>query len=190
MIFVPCLFLGWHSVSNWLRISRIQRAYRSLPEGFRQQILNTIHDTGSRGSLCSVLVVGELTASESQQIHSKYGGLPYAEADDEWPLLKTGHPEQASFLIQVKLDESFPRPWAGRLLVVFNRHEREQTIRSYANPAMERRVENAVLENRGMLRKSIRQRKGFLRQALRDAKGSGSGEERARGIRGAGGGGA
>ncbi|MFO1040191.1 MAG: hypothetical protein U0941_00310 [Planctomycetaceae bacterium] len=141
MIFVPCLFLGWHSVSNWLRISRIQRAYRSLPEGFRQQILTTIHDAGSQGSLCSVLVVSEPTAADSQQIHSKYGGLPYAEAGDEWPLLKTGHPEQASFLIQVKLDESFPRPWAGRLLVVFNRHEREQTIRSYANPAIERHVE-------------------------------------------------
>ncbi|MEI8383570.1 MAG: hypothetical protein WCJ09_25870 [Planctomycetota bacterium] len=140
MIFVPCLFLGWHSVSNWLRIRRVQRAFRSLPEGFRQQILNQIHEAGSQANICSVLVASEPNPSASPSVNSKYGGLPYSEAGDEWPSLKLGHPEQASFLIQVKLDETFPRPWAGRLLVVFNRHDRQQTVRSYATPTIERSV--------------------------------------------------
>lgn len=141
MIFVPCLFLGWLSVSNWLRIRRVQQDFRSLPEGFRQQILSQIHDAGNQASICSILVASEPNSPAALCINSKFGGLPYAEAGDEWPMLKPGHTEPASFLIQVKLDETFPRPWAGRLIVIFNCHDRLQTVRSYATATIERSVE-------------------------------------------------
>ena len=71
--------------------------------------------------------------------NSRFGGVPYAEAEDAWPVQAAADKtEPATFLIQVRLDESFPPPWPGRLVVVFHRFE--PTVRCYAMSAIARAI--------------------------------------------------
>jgi len=138
MVFVPTMILGWLVLSNALRIRRVRRAYLNLPVQVREQILNRIQEAGCEGATCSVLVAVEPSRSTDDAAGSRYGGDPYAEAGDQWPELEAGKPDPACFMIQVRLDDSFPPPWPGRLVVVFNRHDVDQTVRCYPSPTAER----------------------------------------------------
>ena len=155
MVFVPTVCLGWLVASNWLRIRRVRQSYQNLPEDVRQRILNSIHEAGCRASICSLLVATETKPSSLEHItRSRYGGQPYGEAGDDWPALGPEQPDPATFLIQVELDATFPRPWGGRLVVVFNRRDFELTARSYAAPSAERFIDltGGVPEREWLLR--------------------------------------
>ena len=144
LIFVPTMLLGWLFLSNHLRLRRVRRDYLRVPSDVRQQVLNRIHAAGLNGSVCSVLVATESNATARDVVASRYGGVPYAEVGDDWPLLDDDTSDPAGFLIQVKLDDTFPPPWPGRLVVVFNRHDATQTVRCYTSPAADRSIPLAV----------------------------------------------
>ncbi len=137
IVFVPTMVLGWMLVTNALRIRGVRRAYLNMPVEVREQILNRIHEAGRDGAGCSVLVATEPGRSPDDIAGSHYGGIPYAEAGDDWPAREAGMPDPANFMIQVRLDDSFPPPWPGRLVVVFNRHDVDQTVRCYPLPSAE-----------------------------------------------------
>jgi hypothetical protein len=70
------------------------------------------------------------------KLQSHVGGVPYAEAGEEWP---AGSP--AKFLLQVRLDDPGLGPqWQGRLLTVFLVFDVEQVVRRYAVPSLEKYV--------------------------------------------------
>lgn len=142
IVFVPAVILGWLQILDHLRMRRVRRLYASLPVATRDQLLNQIDGAGRAESACSVLVAIEpdTNRTDADLVSSHYGGLPYAEAGETWPLASAEKPDLADFLIQVRLDESFPSPWPGRLVVVFNRFDVEQTVRCYAEPSIGRAV--------------------------------------------------
>lgn len=130
--------MGWMLVLERLRVRRVRRAYSRLSVKTRDQILEQIDQAGRDRFACSVLVADIPNTADATA--SRYGGQPYAEVGDMWPEQTPGQPGPADFLIQVRLDETFPEPWAGRLVAVFNRFDYEQTVRCYATPAVDRMV--------------------------------------------------
>jgi hypothetical protein len=142
IIFVPTMVLGWLLILDRLRIRRVRREYSRLTVQTRDQVLSQIDHAGCERFACSVLVA-DTPNSEPNSVEvtaSRYGGSPYAEAGETWPDVATGKPTPADFLIQVRLDEPFPPPWVGRLVVVFNRFDVEQTVRCYPTPSAERSI--------------------------------------------------
>ncbi|MBS0206514.1 MAG: hypothetical protein JSS49_26800 [Planctomycetes bacterium] len=140
LLIVPAAILGWMNIADRIRIRRVRLQYRSLSSESRQQMLRCIDEAGRAGSNCTVLVAAEVASptSNAAVIESHYGGMPYAEAGDVWPTVAEDKTEPADFLIQVRLDDTFPSPWSGRLIVIFSRREIDQTVRCYATPACER----------------------------------------------------
>lgn len=136
IVFVPAMVLGWLQILDRLRIRRVRREYSKLTVKIRDQILGLIDHAGRERSLCSVLVADTPTAPQITASH--YGGVPYAEAGETWPIAVADKATPADFLIQIQLDDTFPASWVGRLLTVFNRFDVEQTVRSYAVPSPER----------------------------------------------------
>lgn len=137
IVFVPAVILGWLQVLDHLRMRRVRRLYANLPVASRHQFLNLIDEAGRLAPACTVLVAVEPESDRTVEdlVRSHYGGQPYAEAGETWPLASGEKPDAADFLIQVRLDDSFPPPWPGRLVVVFNRLDAEQTARCYGEPS-------------------------------------------------------
>ena len=140
-VFVPAMIFAWLRTRDALRRHRAYRAYRNLSAEARDRILNRIDEAGRASRACTVLVATESdsnpSSSDESLISSRFGGVPYAEADDAWPVaVAADKTEPANFLIQVRLDESFPPPWPGRLVVVFHRFE--PAIRCYPAPTTSR----------------------------------------------------
>lgn len=140
IVFVPAVILGWLQILDYLRMRRVRRLYASLPVASRDQFLNQIDEAGRPTPACTVLVAVEPEQNRAADdlVSSRYGGQPYAEAGETWPLASVEKPEPADFLIQVRLDDSLPPPWPGRLVVVFNRFDVEQTARCYAEASIAR----------------------------------------------------
>lgn len=140
IVFVPAVILGWLQILDHLRMRRVRRLYASLPVASRDLFLNQIDEAGRAEPACTVLVAMEPERNRGADnlVGSRYGGLPYAEAGETWPQASVEKAEPADFLIQVRLDDSFPPPWPGRLVVVFNRFDVEQTARCYAEPSVAR----------------------------------------------------
>ncbi len=121
-----------------LRIRRVRRAYRALPNGVKEQVLRLI-----QGAARECPSVTFLRRDDDRQcdgsdelLQSHVGGVPYAEAGEAWP---TGPP--GKFLLQVRLDEpGLGRQWQGRLLTVFLVFDIEQVVRSHAAPSLEKHV--------------------------------------------------
>lgn len=147
-VFVPAMILACLRIRDALRRHRAYRAYRNLSVEARDRILNRIDEAGRASRDCTVLVATDMLATEPDSspsssdeslVSSRFGGVPYAEADDVWPVaVAADKTEPANFLIQVRLDESFPPPWPGRLVVVFHRFE--PTIRCYPTPTTSRAI--------------------------------------------------
>lgn len=141
IVFVPAVILGWLQILDYLRMRRVRRLYASLPVASRDQFLNLIDEAGGSNSACTVLVAVEPERSATDDlVGSRYGGQPYSEACETWPMASVEKPDPADFLIQVRLDDSLPPPWPGRLVVVFNRFDAEQTARCYAEASAGRAV--------------------------------------------------
>ncbi|HEY4262590.1 MAG TPA: hypothetical protein VGM98_20685 [Schlesneria sp.] len=142
IVFVPMMVLGWLLILDRLRIRRVRRAYSKLTVETRDQILNLIDQAGRERFACSVLVADTPNSdpNSADVTATRYGGSPYAEAGETWPDVAIGKPTPADFLIQVRLDETFSAPWVGRLVVVFNRFDVEQTVRCYATPSAQRSI--------------------------------------------------
>ncbi len=147
-VFVPAMIFAWLRTRDALRRHRAFRAYRNLTVETRDRILNRIDEAGRANRACTVLVATDMPATEPDSnpsssdeslVSSRFGGVPYAEADDVWPVaVAADKTEPANFLIQVRLDESFPPPWPERLVVVFHRFE--PTVRCYATPTTSRAI--------------------------------------------------
>lgn len=142
IVFVPAVILGWLQILDYLRMRRVRRLYASLPVASRDQFLNLIDEAGRPAPACTVLVAAEpeQNGTADDLIGSHYGGQPYAEAGETWPLASVDKPDAADFLIQVRLDDSFPPPWPGRLVVVFNRFDVQQTVRCYEEASIVKAV--------------------------------------------------
>jgi len=145
IMLVAGMVFGWMSLSHSIRIRRVRRLYESLPDEAREQIFDQINGAGKEVPACTVLVASkldtQLRSNDNDDVtHSHYGGIPYAEVNDVWPVLESGSSLPADFLIQVVLDDSFPSPWANRLVVVFNQHDVDQTVRCYQSPSVDQFV--------------------------------------------------
>jgi hypothetical protein len=140
IVFVPMMVLGWLLILDRLRVRRVRREYSRLTVETRDQVLSLIDHAGRVRFSCCVLVADTPNSdpNSADVTTSHYGGGPYAEAGETWPDVATGKPTPADFLIQVRLDAAFPPPWVGRLVVVFNRFDVEQTVRCYAAPSAQR----------------------------------------------------
>ena len=150
-VFVPAMILAWLRARDAWRRHRAFRAYRNLTAETRDHILNRIDVAGRANRSCTVLVATDILDaqetviakpghnplardSDDGMINSRFGGVPYAEAGDVWPVeTAADKTEPPHFLIQVRLDDSFPPPWPGRLVVVFQMFQ--PTARCYAMPA-------------------------------------------------------
>ncbi len=142
-VFVPAMIFAWLRTRDALRLRRAWRAYQYLTAEMRDRILNRIDEAGFGNRACTVLVATEpnpnRSASDVDVISSRFGGVPYAEAGDAWPVAVAAEKtEPANFLIQVRLDESLPPPWPGRLVVVF--HGFGPTVRCYPTPTISRAI--------------------------------------------------
>jgi hypothetical protein len=118
-----------------LRIRRVRRVYKALPNEVKEQVLRLIQEAARERAAITFLRLNEEDKCDSNDIllQSHVGGVPYAEAGDEWP---SGSP--AKFLLQVRLDEpGLGQQWEGRLLTVFLVFDVEQVVRSYAAPSCE-----------------------------------------------------
>lgn len=121
-----------------LRIRRVRRIYRNLPIGAREQVLRLIQEAARKRPSITFLRLDEEHKCDGNELllQSHVGGVPYAEAGEEWP---SGSP--GKFLLQVRLDEpDLGERWQGRLLTVFLVFDVEQTVRSYAAPSLEKYV--------------------------------------------------
>jgi hypothetical protein len=121
-----------------LRIRRVRRAYRTLPNGVKEQVLQLIQEAARENPSVTFLRLDNdrKCGGGDELVQSHVGGVPYAEAGEEWP---TGSP--GKFLLQVRLDEpGLGRQWQGRLLAVFLVFDVEQVVRSYAAPSLDKYV--------------------------------------------------
>lgn len=120
-----------------LRVWRVRRAYRTLPDEVKDRVLGLIGEAASgRPSVTLLLLDRDRCDGQEALLRSHVGGVPYAESGDDWP---AGDP--ARFLLQVRLDEpGLGERWRGRLLTVFLAFDSEQVVRSYAAPALDRYV--------------------------------------------------
>lgn len=140
---VPAVLLGWEIATHNLRVWRVRKLARSLPVGTRERILARITDAARGASVCTLLVpvdspmsdVPSARTSPSDITASHFGGPPYGEAGEQWPTREDDSMVPADFLMQVRLDDSLPAPWPGRLIVVFLRFDLTQTVLVYAAPS-------------------------------------------------------
>jgi hypothetical protein len=126
------------TIRHNLRIRRVRRTYKTLPNHAKKQVLRLIQDAAKDRPSVTFLRLDEEHKCDSEDVllQSHVGGGPYAEAGEEWP---SGSP--VKFLLQVRLDEpGLGHPWQGRLLTVFLIFDVEQVVRSYAAPSLERYV--------------------------------------------------
>jgi hypothetical protein len=122
----------WVVLRHNLRVKGARRAYRNLPEQVKSEILQLIQNAARDRPYISLLLPdNEQLCDGSDTLQSHVGGLPYAEAGEEWPNCHPG-----TFLVQVRLDEpGLGQNWQGRLLTVFLAHDIEQVVRCYAAPS-------------------------------------------------------
>jgi hypothetical protein len=121
-----------------LRIRRVRRAHKALPNEVTHQALRLIEEAAKDGPSVTFLRLDETQKCEANEVvlESHVGGVPYAEAGDTWPV---GKP--AKFLLQVRLDEpSLGDVWQDRLLTFFLVFDYEQIVRSHAMPSFDRYV--------------------------------------------------
>lgn len=139
---VPVLLLTYSIVAHNLRIQRVRRDYRNLPVGLRERLLKRIDSAAENVAVCTLLVPRYSAALDgvADRTTSHFGGEPYAEAGDAWPLHEEGNTAPAPFLIQVRLGEPLPAPWAGRLIAVYLKFDATQTVRVYASPSSDKSV--------------------------------------------------
>src|SRR5262245_8755173 len=87
-------------VRHNLRIRRLRQTYKKLPEPVKEQVIELIREAAEQQSSVTFLRLGEENTDGDQALlQSHVGGVPYAEAGDEWP---SGDP--AKFLLQVRLE--------------------------------------------------------------------------------------
>ncbi len=128
-----------------LRVWRVRRQYKSLPNGIKKEVCQVIRAAAAKGPSVSFLCLdNELPNSEPQIVlQSHVGGIPYSEAGATWPLGGDGSNssrDPARFLLQVRLDEpSLGQVWQGRLIEVFF-GKLDLFVRSYANPSLQKHV--------------------------------------------------
>jgi hypothetical protein len=126
------------TIRHNLRIRRVRRAYRTLPNEVKEQVLQLIREAArERPSVTFLRLADDRKCDGDEELlHSHVGGVPYAEAGEEWPTGKPG-----TFLLQVRLDEpGLARQWQRRLLTVFLVFDVEQVVRSYASPSVDNYV--------------------------------------------------
>ena len=125
-----------------LRIWRVRRTFSSLPDEVVNKVLRLIEKAAASEPAVTFLRLSEeIHDDEPVLVDSHVGGVPYAEAGDDWP---EGTPEgdPAKFLLQVRLDEpTLGDQWQGRLVVAFLRFDLEQPVRSYGSPSVERYIQ-------------------------------------------------
>lgn len=140
MILVSAVVFCWMDFSHRLRLRRVRRLYHDLPREAIKRVLDRIDEAGRLNHACTILVADRCETAESATVPvdgSRYGGVPYAQAEDVWPVAtaiadRTAEPFR--FLIQVQLDDSCSSAWSGRLLTVFAHAGTEPLIRSYSTP--------------------------------------------------------
>lgn len=138
-----------------LRIWRVRRIYSRLPPKVVNDILALIEQSAASGPSVTLLRLSEgLEYDRGYLLESHVGGLPYAEAGDEWPQ-GTPEGEPAKFLLQVRIDTPLlGEQWRGRLIVAFLVFDYEQIVRSYS-PSTENYI---PLEEKRLPRTSIQLR--------------------------------
>jgi Domain of unknown function (DUF1963) len=138
-IFVLILIL---CIPHNIRAYRVRRPFRRLPSDVIEKVLGLIQAAASNGPAVTFLRPDKETEGPGDgglQARSHIGGLPYAEAGDEWPTHDDDRPPR--FLLQVLLDDVGLGPvWHGRLIEVFFVFDYEQIVRSYKSPQLDRYV--------------------------------------------------
>lgn len=146
VIGIPIILVAWSIAVHNVRVWRVRKLARTLPVGTRERILSRIAEAARGSSVCTLLVQAKFPNDESTDAHaipagitaSRFGGSPYGEVGEQWPTRDDTSAGPAEFLIQVRLDESLPEPWPGRLIVVFQKFDVAQTVFVYAAPSSEK----------------------------------------------------
>jgi hypothetical protein len=124
------------TVRHNLRIWRMRRAYKTLPDEVKEQVLRLVQEAAMEHPSVTFLRLNKEAQYNDELLRSHIGGRPYAEAGD---IQLTDSP--VKFLLQVRLDEpSLGKHWQGRLLTVFLAKDLEQVVRSYAAPSLDKYV--------------------------------------------------
>lgn len=122
----------WHNVRIW----RVRRAYRRLPEEVKRRVLELIEEAATtRPSVTFLRLGAEISCQEhNAAVVSHIGGVPSLERGEDWP---TGR--SVRFLLQILLDEpGLGEPWQDRLLTVFLISDFELAVTSLPRPSMRR----------------------------------------------------
>lgn len=143
IVTVPAVLIGWSIVAHNMRVWQVRKLARSLPIGTRERILARITEAARGASVCTLLVPVHFPRIESANsptaqpdiTASRFGGPPYGESGEQWPIRDDDSMEPADFLIQVRLGDPLPLPWQGRLIVVFLRFDLTQTVLVYDAPS-------------------------------------------------------
>ncbi len=124
-----------------LRVRRVRRTYSSLPADVIEEVLRLIEQAAASGPSVTFLRLSKDDPTDEEVLlESHVGGVPYAEAGNEWPQ-ETPEGEPAKFMLQVRLDEPSLGPsWQGRLIVAFLVFDVEQAVWSFANASIDKYV--------------------------------------------------
>jgi hypothetical protein len=122
-----------------LRIWRVRKVFRSLPNEVREQVLDLIEEAAAQNPSVTYMLLDESPCSEPVAVVSSYvGGVPYSEKGET---SVDGNSDPPRFLLQVRLDEpSLGDTWQDRLIAVFLVFDAEQIVRSYEAPSIEKYV--------------------------------------------------
>ncbi len=131
-----------------LRVKRVRRAYRSLPNDVINEVLDLIEQAAAKGPSVTLLrPAEEVTCAGAVLVQSRIGGEPYCESSDI-PSVNVVDSELPDFLLQVRLDHSdFGDQWR-RLLVAFLVFDAEQVVRSYMEPSTAKHVSYSATRKR------------------------------------------
>jgi hypothetical protein len=123
-----------------VRILRVRKVFRDLPQNVKDKVVELIEEAASRNPSITYLLLDDSPCSEAETAAlSHVGGMPYAERGETWPVHSDSVPPR--FLLQVRLDEpSLGEQWQDRLIAVFLVSDAEQIVRSYAAPSMDKYV--------------------------------------------------
>src|SRR5437764_9625448 len=105
------------TIRHNLHIRRVRRAFRTLPNEVKKQVLQQIQEAARERPSITFLRLDDDRKCDGQEelVQSHVGGVPYAAAGEEWPSDKPG-----TSRLQVRLGgRSLGQQWQGGLLAMF-----------------------------------------------------------------------
>ncbi len=114
-----------------IRIRRVRKIFRSLPENVKEQVFWLIETAAADNPSVTYMLMDDTPCSEPETAASSHvGGVPYMESGETWPV--SGKSDPALFLLQARPeDSSLGCQWHGRLITVFLMFRTDLIVRSH-----------------------------------------------------------